>query len=413
MNSSVRSDRDSSIGCLLGADYTVARAAAERRLSGANARAGTWQVCYKHVMSGTPVLLPSAVGRYRISGLLANHSVGEVYKGFDPLIERPVVVRVFRLERADPVVGGAVKQTFYAEMQRAGALMHYGIATLFDAGELPGLLFMAGEYVDAMSLAELLSRPTELDVPARVSLIAQIVDALEYAREQGVAHLGLSPRQVLLGADHSVKVGGFGVAPVVAALSGAGATKPVVTRYVAPERRRGVPGDHRSDVYSLARVALDVLSDTVAEPSTITPASVPPLPSHLAGQGVSPDRWVAVFDRALADDPADRFDTPGEFEVELLLTLGASAGEARMSRDAAIAGDRAPLPRPVPAGTDFRGPRHDATALSPEPPRVPDRGTAAHDTRTADRVVPGELAPDQETGAATPVPHQPAGRSRA
>jgi serine/threonine protein kinase len=401
-------------------------------------------VCYKHLMSATPVQLPSSVGRYRISAHLFGDAVGDVYKGFDPLIERPVVVRVFRLQPTDPAADAALKQNFYSEMQRAGVLMHYGIATLFDAGELPGALFMANEYVEATSLAALLDGPLDPDVPMQVSLIAQIVDALEYAREQGVPHLGLRPSNVLVSSDYSVKLGGFGVAPVVEALAAAsGQPSPAPARYTAPELARGEAGDCRSDVFSLARIALDVLSST-GPASTGAPESVPPLPLRLAEYGVSADRWLAVFDRALADDPADRFETPGEFEVELLLTLGTSAGEARMSRNAAMAsGDSALLPRLAHAAPNTWEVHDDATVMASEPattqvarvahdemdptsdaafPETMDaealKARAAsrigdQDTQTAESsVVPRELAPDEDTGVANPKPRQATGPSK-
>lgn len=266
---------------------------------------------------------PALVGRYRISDHLASDAIDDVYKGFDPLIERPVVVRVFRLRLSDPAAETVIKRTFYEAMQSAGALVHHGIATLYDAGEISGGLFMAVEFLEATALSSLLAGGLDRDIPLRVSLLAQMVDALEYARDLGLPHLHLRPSGVLVGADYTLKLGGFGVARVVDALTAAsGGSAVASSRYVAPERARGEPGDHRSDVYSLALIALDLL----AEPS-----------AELAALGVNPRRWAAVFDRALSPDPADRFETPGEFEIELLLTLGAGVAEARTARDAADA----------------------------------------------------------------------------
>jgi len=299
-----------------------------------------------------PTELPSLVGRYRISAHLAGDVVDDVYQGFDPLIERPVAVRVFRLQVAAAAAEQAVKQTFYQEMQRAGALMHHGIATLFDAGEVPGLLFMATEFAEATRLSSLLDDGLDWDLPDRMSLLSQIVDALEYARELGMPHLNLRPTNVLVGADRGIKIAGFGVAPVIVALAAASGTPmPERSRYAASERVRGELGDHRSDVFSLARIACDLLGAAGApQGDARTPGyDERALPSHLADLGVSAERWSAVFDRALAADPAERFETAAELEVELLLMLGVSAPNLR--KTGTPLSPRDPIPTDVPHGT--------------------------------------------------------------
>ena len=331
--------------------------------------------------------MPTAIGRYRILSHLASDAVDDVYEGFDPMIERPVVVKVFRLRLADPSAKTAVRQTFYREMQRAGMLMHPGIVTLFDAGEMPGGLFMANEFFEAKSLAEMLAAGVSADLPTRVSLISQMVDALEYARDQGVTHLNLKPTNILITADYTLKVGSFCVAGVVDALVAASSLPmPPQSRYSAPERLRGEQGDERSDVYSLAQLAIDVLTrgaERGGHPDAV-PAVPPPLPVHLAEQGIDAARWAAVFARALAPGVADRFDTPGAFRVELLLTLGVGEVEARLAWETSRAeGARAPGDDP----SDFD------TMLAPSSNRLPPAAEPA--PRFAD------VGPDDENVAET------------
>ena len=310
-------------------------------------------------MSATPVELPSHVGRYQISTHLSAGFIDDVYKGFDPLLERPVVVRVFPLELKDEAARSRVKETFYSQMQQAGMLTHHGIATLFDAGEWDSTLFMANEFVDGTNLSDLLASRIGLDVSMRVGILAQIVDALEYAREAGVAHLHLRPGSVLVCGDFSVKLGGFGVAAVARVLTAAASGTAVdLSRYAPPEQLHGQPGDHRSDVFSLAVMALDLLAGESAAPRP-GPLSIPPLPPDLSADGVNPERWTAVFERALAADPDDRFDTPAELEVELLLTLGLGAAESRAARETART-DALSVPQPA-AGAVLWVPEREAT----------------------------------------------------
>jgi serine/threonine-protein kinase len=258
--------------------------------------------------------LPRTIGRYKIQRRLAGTSTDDVYQGFDPMIERPVVVKVFRLKLVDPAADAAVKQAFYQEMQRTGLLMHHGIAALFDAGEEPGMLFMATEYVEGSNLAERLAEGITWDLGGRASIVVQMLDALDFAGQLSVPHLNLKPTNIVIGPGHAVKVGGFGVGSFVSRLAGA-ASAPAspVSRFASPERARGEAGDLRSDVYSAALIAREVF---------LGPDAGSGLPGYLDGHGVHLDQLYAVFARALSASPGDRHATPEALKIELLLVLG-------------------------------------------------------------------------------------------
>lgn len=275
-------------------------------------------------MGATPQL-PAAISRYKILAALASSSPADVYRGFDPMIERPVVVKLFHLPESD--AAAAVKRTFYREMQRVGALMHEGIASLFDAGEIPGALFMASEFIEGSSLVDLIKAGFDVELPMRVSVITQIVDALEHARANDVAHSSLRGSNVLIGTDCALKLGGFGVAPVIDALAAATGARVEPTRFTAPERMNGGPGDFRTDVFSLAKITLEVL----AGPDAAAAPHVPAPPAYLADHHVDTVAWHVLFSRALAQDPADRFQHAGDFKNELLLLLGVGEAEARLA----------------------------------------------------------------------------------
>jgi serine/threonine-protein kinase len=260
--------------------------------------------------------------------------VDDVYQGFDPLIERPVVVKLFHLESLSADAAREISALFYAVMRQTGALVDPGIMTLYDAGEIPGSLFLASEFVEGTSLADLVADGgDDIELERRVSIVGQIANALDAAHGAGVSHLNLKPTSVILGADHSVKVGGFGVAAVADAIArAAGAASRPASRYEAPERARGDAGDVRSDVFSLAEIVVDLVAPKAQRENV--PGAIPPLPLELSRQGVRVDRWAAMFARALAHAPADRFETPGAFKEELLRVLGIDEGEARVAWDA-------------------------------------------------------------------------------
>jgi serine/threonine-protein kinase len=356
-----------------------------------------------------PADLPSTIGRYRIRSRVSSDPRDDVYVAFDPLIERPVAIKVYRLRTTEPAAVERAKQAFFNEMRRTGALIHPNIVTLFDAGELPGALFTASELVEGASLADRLDATAALDLPMRVSMIMQIVEALEYARQHGAPHLGLKPVHVHIATDFTIKIGGFGVAAVLDAIAAASEDGlRWVSRYTAPERASGQPGDARADVYSLAQIALEVLAGrgaTSGDPNAGWSAErLPLLPPALADQGVSAERWASVFARALAPDPARRYDSTLMLKFELVLLLGVDETDAQASWDMARAlGQLAPLaPTPEPEDDSVATMLAEARARLAAAPRT--LGLPADEPDTGVETV---LGPSGEGTASTVTP-QPA-----
>jgi hypothetical protein len=238
--------------------------------------------------------MPSTIGRYQLLERLSVSAHDEVYKAFDPMIERHLVLTTFSLSSLDDDAARGVREAFFAEMRRVGLLAHPGIAALFDAGETTDGVFFATEFVEGVSLADHLEAGATLSLAERVSIAVQLADALEYAGGQGVPHLHLKPTNILIAGDGSPRIRGFGVAGVQHAL--------------ATERPSAAPGDMRADVYGLAGVA----------------------EALLAVDGSATDATVdEVIRKARAAEPADRFSTPASFKYALLLALGMDEFEVK------------------------------------------------------------------------------------
>jgi serine/threonine protein kinase len=336
--------------------------------------------------------LPAHVGRYEIRSRLASDPLDEVYDAFDPLIERPVCVKVFPLKTSDPDAAARVREAFSREMSRAGSLRHPGIVALYDAGECPGGLFMASEFVDGQGLAEALAEGVDLDLPLRVSLLVQIVDALEYARDLGVAHLSLKPSNILVGADYMLKVGSFGVAPVADAIVAATGVRPAPARHTAPERLSGAAGDFRADAFSVAQLALDILAGADRPKPAGGWLTPPPLPAALAAHGVRADRWTTLFEHALAANPEDRFPSVGVFNIELLMRLELSETEARLAWETSRAMSALGAADSAPLGTIVSA-RSESAILSSSTSSTASLST----TTTADAPAPDLTHGDSET----------------
>lgn len=203
-------------------------------------------------VDSTTDALPATIDRYRILERLPSDRPDELYRGFDPNIERPIVIRVFTLPELDAAGIDGVRQLFFAEMHRTGMLAHAGIATLYDAGVLPNGLFMASEHVEGTSLADLVAQGLG-PLAERVSMLVQLADAIDYAHAQGVLHLDLRATDVIIGADATVKIGAFGVAGAQDLGSRFASTAPKTTPEVL---------DRANDVQALHELARLVVGDS-------------------------------------------------------------------------------------------------------------------------------------------------------
>ncbi len=274
---------------------------------------------------------PASISRYRIVERLASGPEGDVYRAFDPMIERPVAIKLLHLSPAGETREAAIKNVFYREMQRAGHLVHPSIATVFDAGEVAAGLFMATEFVDGPNLAILVTENPRLDVPTRMALLAQAADALDYAHRLGVAHLNVKPTNLLVASEQMLKVSGFGLVRVLDEYALESDNLPLwLSAYTPPERIRGEELGFAADIYALAAITVEVLAGVPArtgEPRELLqtiPRRLPDRPEALAELGFDDRAWASVFLRAMSGDPDDRFSTASAFLAAVASVLGVS-----------------------------------------------------------------------------------------
>ena len=280
-------------------------------------------------MSDTSVLV---AGRYRLEARIAAGGMGEVWRGTDDVLGRPVAVKVLHTEYAQHP--GTLAR-FRAEARHASALSHPGIARVYDYGEAEAP-YLVMELVDGLSLAEVLERGP-LDPGRTMDVVAQAAAGLQAAHRAGLVHRDVKPGNLLLGPGGQVKITDFGIchaagsAPVtrMGALLGTPA-------YLAPERVAGQAATPASDLYSLGVVAWECLVGT--PPFTGVPIEVavahrdrplPPLP------GTTPAGVAALVAELTAKDPLAR--PPG---------AGLVAEQAGRLRDALNSRSTLPLVTP-------------------------------------------------------------------
>ena len=199
--------------------------------------------------------MPKTIGKFRILSLLGKGSQGVVYLATDPYLERQVAVKV-PLTPANPekvAVRGPLQ-----EARIVSKLQHPNIVQIYEAGEHEGRPYLVFEYVEGLSLRDLLKKQGKLSVPTAVNLMRQIIDGIACAHQQGVIHRDLSPANILIAKNGSPRVMDFGISDLFGKRSASTGVSGTI-RYMSPEHFSDKPIGPASDVFSLGLIFYEML----------------------------------------------------------------------------------------------------------------------------------------------------------
>jgi serine/threonine protein kinase len=202
------------------------------------------------------------IGRYKIVRELGRGAMGVVYHAIDPNIGRPVAIKTIQLSGIrKPEEQERLRERLFREARSAGSLSHPGIVTIYDVEQQGELAYIAMEYVDGPTLDQLLSEPQPL-APNRIfSILAQTAAALDYAHGKGIVHRDIKPANIMIAGDGTAKITDFGIAKITASdhftMTGSIVGTP---HYMSPEQVQGQQVDGRSDQFSLAVIAYEMLT---------------------------------------------------------------------------------------------------------------------------------------------------------
>ena len=302
--------------------------------------------------------------RYALSELIAAGGMGQVWRGEDELLGRPVAVKVLRSEyTGDPTF----LARFRAEAQHAASLSHPNIAAVFDYGEATAedgtgetLAYLVMELVEGEPLSTLLHREGRLDLETALSVLRQTAFALAEAHRVGLVHRDVKPGNILVRADGTVKITDFGIAWSAGSVPLTRTGQVVGTpQYLSPEVAEGRLATPASDVYALGLVGYECLAGHTAfdgdNPVTIALKQVRSAPEPLP-QDV-PATVRGLIDRSLVKDPAARIPDAAAF---LMALEDAVAGREPAPDPSTVA-----LQQPLDAGA---GPTEAASRPDPLPP---------------------------------------------
>ena len=274
-------------------------------------------------MTDPAAALRSALAdRYTIERELGRGGAAVVYLARDLRHERLVALKVVRPELS--LVLGS--ERFLREIRVTASLKHPHILPLFDSGEAGGVLWYTAPFVEGESLRARLGREGMLPVDEAVRVAGEVADALAYAHRAGVVHRDIKPGNILMLGGHAV-VADFGISHLAATVPGEKLTETGLSigtpGYMSPEQATGGHVDHRADIYALGVVLYEMLA---GEPPFGGPNSqaiiarqlTAPPPRLGSTRPRLPTRIDEVVSRALATEPADRYQTAGELAAALV-----------------------------------------------------------------------------------------------
>ncbi len=301
-------------------------------------------------------MLPERFGRYEVIDEIGDGAMGRVYRAWDPAVSRVVAVKTVKTEYLTSDTRDEFLKRFRREAQAAGGLNHPAIVRVFDLGDD----YLVLEYVEGRTLRQLIREEGRLAPQRALPLLAGLAEAVDHAHAAGIVHRDIKPANIMIQPEGLPKLMDFGVARIEASVLTTAGQILGSPSYMAPEQIAGEKITSRADVYALAVVAFEMLTgqppfsgNTITQVIYRVMHDPPPPPRRL--NAALPARYDEVFARALAKDPAQRFETALDFATALDLK----------ELDLAFPATAPSLPVPGGAGDDV------PTMLAPAPLAAP------------------------------------------
>lgn len=271
-----------------------------------------------------PVVL-TRLGRYEVQEEIGRGTMGVVYRGHDPVIDRAVALKTVLVPEALPEAKRqAFLERFAQESRIAGKLLHPNIVVTYDAAtdEASGIPFIAMELVHGEALDRLMERLDRLPWQEALTIIVPLARALAYAHEQGVVHRDVKPANVIMTHRGVPKLTDFGIAKLPAGGLTQRGSRLGTPDFMSPEQIRGDAVDGRSDLFCLTEVLYSLLTGQppfsggeLAEIFHHVLCNEPEPPSERVAD--IPPALDAVVSRGLAKAPEDRYPDGEELAIAL------------------------------------------------------------------------------------------------
>lgn len=274
------------------------------------------------------LLIPgeSFAERYQVLRLVGRGGMGTVYKAADRELGEEIAIKLIRADvlQGDPTMA----ERFRSEIRLARRISHRNVVRTHDFGEWDGRAYVTMEYVEGITVRDLIDARRTLSPSSALGLARQLAEALAVAHEQGVIHRDIKPQNLLLDAAGVLKIMDFGIARMAEGVSSITQTGMVVgtPAYMAPEQLLDEAVDARGDLYATGVVLYECLTGRLPYTATSPIALIAKVLNGAPAAPVEsnpeiPPALSALVLRLMARSPDDRPASARELS-ELLSRIG-------------------------------------------------------------------------------------------
>ena len=282
------------------------------------------------------------IGKYEIEGKLGSGAMGVVFKARDPVLDRPVAIKVISQSLVDEP---ELRDRFLSEARAAGNLRHPNIILIYDCAEQDGIPYIVMEYLEGHDLDGLIGPSSEIPLDRRLGFVRQVCAGVQHAHQARVVHRDLKPANVRILPDGTAKVMDFGIARVGDSNKTQTGTVMGTASYMSPEQCVSSKVGPQTDVWSAGVILYELV--TCSRPyqgdtafsimRNITALPPAPLSRYLESY---PAELEEILSKSMAKDPQQRYPSIGQLgedlqKLEALLLDGTAQPVVLRSKPAA------------------------------------------------------------------------------
>lgn len=271
-------------------------------------------------------------GRYVIEEIVGSGGMAVVYRAWDRKKKRIVAIKVLRAEYERD---SEFLRRFSREAAAASKVSHENIVNMYDVGNDGDTRYIVMEYVDGVTLKDMIREMGHLKSDAVVRMGIRILAAVDHAHKSGIVHRDIKPQNILVNKEGQVKVADFGIARMksqeTTRVDDVNASALGSVHYISPEQASGEVADEKSDLYSVGVVLYEMLTGRVPfDGETAVSVAL----KHVSEEAVSMRTYDPsiskaldeVVMRALRKNAAERYQSAAEMAMDLRKALNNPGG---------------------------------------------------------------------------------------
>lgn len=262
--------------------------------------------------------------RYEIIKSIGEGGMANVYLAYDTILDRRVAIKVLRgdLSNDEKFV-----RRFQREALSASSLSHPNIVEMYDVGEDNGIYYIVMEYIEGVTLKQLIKKRGALTLSEAIDIMLQITDGISQAHDSYIIHRDLKPQNIMIKEDGTIKITDFGIAMALNSTQ-LTQTNSVMgsVHYLPPEQASGKGSTIRSDIYSMGILFYEILTGSLPfkgenAVEIALKQMRDEIPSVRKKNSAIPQSVENVIIKATAKNPKNRYSDSKEMHADLLTVL--------------------------------------------------------------------------------------------